>query len=197
HPSSDHLPALGVDAEVKDTGPLAIEPPQADMSLSWGGEQGYVDVTGALDAKTPTPVEGWTDLSEITFNTQPDTQLFWSGRTEMPNPAGSPYVGSSDLATGLARGKGATTLELYLTENGIKMPRWSDDPQVQAMWGEVSRKYAESAQGIVRVVLGRNIRPDAVWLQYEFDALKSNPNVTQIIAIDPATGGMRSLFERH
>ena len=89
-----------------------------------------------------------------------------------------------------------TLVVRQISENGIKMPRWSDDPQVQAMWGEVSRKYAESAQGIVRVVLGRNIRPDAVWLQYEFDALKNNPNVSQIIAIDPATGGMRSLFER-
>ncbi|MDR7188944.1 hypothetical protein J2Y46_001767 [Microbacterium sp. BE35] len=196
HPGGDHVPALGVEAEVKPTGPLAIEPPQADMSLSWGGEQGYVDVTGALGAQTPDPPQGWTDMSQITFNTQPDSQLFWTGRTEMPNPTGRPYVGSSDLATGLAQGKGATTLELYLSENGIKMPRWSEDPQVQAMWGEVSRKYAESAQGIVRVVLGRNIRPDAVWLQYEFDALKSNPNVSQIIAIDPATGGMRSLFER-
>ncbi|MGX5773001.1 WXG100-like domain-containing protein [Microbacterium trichothecenolyticum] len=196
HSDGDHLPALGVEPEVKPTGPLAIEPPQADMSLSWGGEQGYVDVTAALGAQTPEPPQGWTDLSQITFNTPPDSQLFWTGRTEMPNPTGRPYVGSSDLATGLAQGKGATTLELYLSENGIKMPRWSDDPQVQAMWGEVSRKYAESAQGIVRVVLGRNIRPDAVWLQYEFDALKNNPNVSQIIAIDPATGGMRSLFER-
>lgn len=190
------LAALGVEAEAKPNGPLLIEPPQADMSLTWGDDRGYVDIDAVLGAQTPDPPEGWTDLSQISFNTQPDTQLFWTGRTEMPDPMGRQYVGSSDLATGLAQSKDATTLELYLSENDIRMPRWSEDPDVQAMWGEVSRKYAESAQGVVRVVLGRSIRSDAVWLQYEFDALKSNPNVTQIIAIDPATGGMRSLFER-
>ncbi|KJL47715.1 hypothetical protein RS84_02514 [Microbacterium hydrocarbonoxydans] len=190
------VPALGTDAVVTANGPLAIEPPRADMSLVWGNDRGVIDIDAVLGTQTPTPALGWTDLNALQFRIEPDTQLFWTGRTEMPNPANSTFVGSSDIATGLARQRGGTTLETYLADHGIKMPRWSDDPVVQAAWGEVSRMYAESASGVVRVVLGRNIRPEAVWLTYEFDALRSNSNVSKIIAIDPATGGMRVLYER-
>lgn len=196
-PSDDHfVPGLGVEAEASLSGQLSIEPPRADLNIAWGNDHGYVDIDSVLGWKTPVPRQGWPDLSSMKFETAPDTQLFWTGRTEMPNPDGAPFVGSSDLATGLAHQRGAVTLETYLVEHEIKMPRWSADPAVQKVWGEISQQYAQSARGIVRVVLGRNIRPDAVWLTYEFDALKANPNVTQIIAIDPATGGMRTLFER-
>ena len=74
------------------------------------------------------------------------------------------------------------------------MPPWSK--ATEHLWGEVSQKFAESASGEVHVVLGRDLRFGNVWETYEFDALRSNPNVTRIVAVDPKSGSLRLLFER-
>lgn len=47
---------------------------------------------------------------------------------------------------------------MYLTDNGIAMPKWGE-PGAEEAWDEISRKYADAASGEVHVVLGSHMRP--------------------------------------
>lgn len=77
------------------------------------------------------------------------------------------------------------------------MPAWNpNDPAVVAAWQDVSKKYAQNASGTVHVVLGEDLRPGNVWESSEFDTLKSNPNVDQIVKIDPLTKTESVLWTR-
>ncbi|QIG39220.1 hypothetical protein G5T42_06745 [Microbacterium sp. 4R-513] len=165
-----------------------------DPSISWGGDSGYVDIRSVLDNPTPEPPVGPVTPDDVVFSIDPDKHVFWSGRTEIDVAGATKPYGSGGIAAGLAERYGATTLELYLRDHAIAMPPWGRN--TEHLWGEVSRKFAESASGEVRVVLGRSLRPGNVWETYEFDALRSNPAVTRIIAIDPQSGSMRLLFDR-
>lgn len=167
-----------------------------DPSLTWGSDAGTVDIRPALDAEVPQPPVGSVDPESVVFNIPPDSHVFWSGRTEIDVDGTTGTYGSGAIAAGLAEPRGATTLEMYLRDNNIAMPRWDGSPEVANQWGEVSRRFAESASGDVRVVLGADLRPGNVWETYEFEALRNNPNVTRIVAIDPTTGQMRLLYER-
>lgn len=102
---------------------------------------------------------------------------------------------TSGIAAGLARQHEATTLEMYLADNGIAMPKWGE-PGAEEAWGEISRRYADAASGEVHVVLGSSMRPGNIWETRELGALQSNPDVTRIVAIDPSTGATRTIFER-
>lgn len=178
-----------------DGGAMAADPVSVgDPTLSWGGDTGYVDIRSVLDLSTPEPPIGPVNPDDVTFAIAPDHHVFWSGRTAIEVAGETKAYGSGGIAAGLAERYGATTLELYLRDHGIAMPPWGR--ATEHLWGEISRKFAESAAGDVRVVLGRDLRPGNVWETYEFGALRDNPAVTRIIAIDPESGSMRVLFDR-
>ncbi len=161
----------------------------------WGDEDGVVDVQSVLDTPTPEPPVGPVTPSDVVFDIPQDAHVFWSGRTDIATEAGTGTYGSSGIAAGLAKQHDATTLEMYLTENRIAMPKWGDEG-AEAAWGEISRRYADAASGEVHVVLGAQMRPGNIWETREFGALQANPDVTRIVAIDPRTGGTRTIFER-
>lgn len=126
--------------------------------------------------------------------TQPDEAFFWSGRSKAPDGT---VFGGSDNARLLAQKSGGTTLETLIDERGIDMPDWDpNDPSSVAAWKQISSEYAQGASGQVRVVLGSELRPGNVWETAEFPALQANPNVTQIVSVDPATGESAILWTR-
>ncbi len=128
-------------------------------------------------------------VEALDFATAKDTAFFWSGRT---NGIGGEYV-----AADIADAKGGTTLERLTADRGIKLPEWDENnPATVAAWKAASEAYAEGASGTVRVVLGDSLRAGNVWEGVEFDALKRNPFVTQIIRIDPASGAETVLWTR-
>jgi hypothetical protein len=123
------------------------------------------------------------------FETGPDEAYFWSGRTD--------GVGGADRSAELARVNGGKTLEMLMAERGIKMPPWDPaDPSSLTAWDDVSQALAQGAKGTVHAVVGQVTRPGSVWERVELPALKNNPNVTKIVAVDPKTGIETVLWER-
>jgi len=121
--------------------------------------------------------------------TGPDEAFFWSGRTR--------GVGGESVARKIARDRGGVTLEAVIEERGIELPPWDPaNPSSLRAWQEASRRYAASASGEVRAVVGESLRPGSVWEEVELPALKKNPDVTRVTVIDPATGAERVIFER-
>lgn len=141
----------------------------------------------ASSAARPRPRPGFDahgDVNPADFATEPDTAYFWSGRVGGPDG-----VGVEPDARAAASESGGTTLEQLLEARGIAMPEWDDtDESVKDTWTKVSEAYASQVRGDVHVVLGDSIRPGAVWFA-EFEKLKANANVTQIIQVHPRTHG--------
>lgn len=118
--------------------------------------------------------------------TKPDEAFFWSGRSK--DAAGKTRGGPEDAAR-IARENGGTTLETLIEERGIKMPDWDPtNPASIKAWENLSADYAAGASGKVRAVIGKDLRPGNIWETRELPALMSNPKVTRIVTIDPASG---------
>lgn len=112
------------------------------------------------------------------FRTPRDGAYYWSGMW--------PRKGA-DIASHIAEGNNATTLEMLIESKGIELPEWDDSNlESVAIWTQVSEAYASGASGTVHAVLGDNIRSDAVWWA-EFERIQTNENVDQIIKVDPDT----------
>lgn len=131
--------------------------------------------------------------------TEPDTAFFWSGRILDANGG---KVDTMTHARSIATGgsTGGTTLEATIEAKGVKMPVYNtgNTPEEKAAsiqaWKDVSAEYARSAKGKVRAVLG-DVRDDAIWNVFEMPALISNPNVSQIIRVDPLTKQETVIFD--
>jgi uncharacterized protein YukE len=120
-------------------------------------------------------------IDAAAFATDPDTAYFWSGRTQ--------NVGGESVALEHARAGGGTTLEELMRQRGIELPEWDpDNPDVVSVWSVASAAYAEQANGVVRAVIGQDLRPGNVWESAELPVLRSSPDVTQVVRIDPLTG---------
>ena len=114
------------------------------------------------------------------LRTPKDTAYFWSGTTD--------GIGGKTRALEIANQRGGYTLEKLVTDNSISMPVWDENnPAVVAKWQSTSVRYAKNASGKVYAIIGKDVRPNSVWLNYELPTLKANPKVTQIIKIDPKT----------
>jgi RHS repeat-associated protein len=123
------------------------------------------------------------------MKTEPNTAFFWSGRTE--------GVGGMDTAANIAKTHGGTTLEMLIDKHKIQMPEWDDkNPVVVKEWGEMSRAYAQGTCGLVRGVVGQDLRPNNIWEGYEKSALMKNPAVNQIDIVDPKYGNSKTIFKR-
>jgi filamentous hemagglutinin len=92
---------------------------------------------------------------------------------------------------------GGVTLDSALAQGGIRWPAWdASDPSVVSAWRRASADFASRASGNVRVLQGVDVRVGSVWAEVEYPALISNPNVTSITSINPATGEQVVLWTR-
>lgn len=85
-------------------------------------------------------------------------------------------------AAAWAQSYGGSTLEMTLRGRGVNMPAWDPtNPDVSEAWTMVSARWAASAFGRVRVLVGPGgIRPGSVFNLIELPALETNPLVTSI-----------------
>jgi hypothetical protein len=171
-------------------------PNGTSSKVDWSTDDGVIDIRSVLDTPIPEPRPGPVDPEHVTFADIPrDGHVFWSGRSEISDGVATSTYGSGGIAAGVAENHGATTLERYLVEHDIAMPRWGS-PGAEEAWGDVSARYASAAHGDVHVVLGTSLREGNVWETRELGALQANPDVTRIVTIDPTTGRMTTIFER-
>lgn len=113
-------------------------------------------------------------IDTAAFATDPDTAFFWSGRTQ--------NVGGESVALEHARAGGGTTLEELMRQRGIELPEWDpDNAEVVSLWSEASAAYADQANGVIRAVVGQDLRPGNVWESAELPVLRESPNVTKIV----------------
>jgi filamentous hemagglutinin len=92
---------------------------------------------------------------------------------------------------------GGATLETTLAREGISLPPWDPtNPSVVSAWHSAAQDFAAGASGNVRVLQTDAVRINSVWAQVEFPALKANPKVTSITAIDPRNGAEVLLWSR-
>lgn len=113
--------------------------------------------------------------------------MFWSGLGR----------GGDAVAANAAKQEGRVTLEMTRANRGVELPTWDPgNPESVAAWRQASHDFAAGASGNVRVLQGDTIRIDSFWAQTEFPALKANPNVKSITAIDSKTGAEVPLWLR-
>ncbi|EOD69167.1 RHS repeat-associated core domain-containing protein, partial [Amycolatopsis vancoresmycina] len=140
-----------------------------------------------------------------------DKSWFWSGghiKDEHVDPvtgakiSDSKYHGSiEDPAIGMAKKNGGNTLEGILKDNGVEMPKFSDNhPNGEKVWKDASKALAHNAEGDVHIALpntpGKSSgwpghgdelgsrRPNNVFDMDEFPILRHNPKVDKVWAHD-------------
>jgi len=147
------------------------------------------DGTGKLRGRSLLPAKmagGLTDGTGKNLATGTDEAVFWTGIGR---------GGDVRAANWVAR-HGGSTLEITMAARGIRLPAWDpSNPAVVAAWRRASTEFAAGARGNIRVLQGDAIRLDAIWVD-EFKALKANPNVTSIRAVNPDTGAEVLLWSR-
>ena len=128
-------------------------------------------------------------INDTIFKTAPGTAFFWSGRTG--------GIGGADIALTIAKKYGGITLEGLIAERNVQMPAWNpQDSSTIYPWMNASAAYARQVSGLVRAVIGDDLRPGNVWSNTELGRLISNANVTEIIVVDPKTEQQKVVFKR-
>lgn len=178
------------------------EPPSSSDGSPHGADDGAPphhpsDHTGGdadNDFYPPGSLPSYDELQDLT-KTNPDKAYYWSGRDASGAGVGPD---GSGIAEHMAAEANGTTLEMTLEKNGLDpLPRWNEeDPESVRFWTDASSAYAANASGTVTAIIGRNLRPGNIWQVTEIPRLMENPNVTQIIQIDPDTGEATVIFER-
>lgn len=101
------------------------------------------------------------------------------------------------MAATWASKHGGVTLEMALAQSGRRMPEWNpNDPTSVEAWRNASQEFAAGASGNVRVLQSDAVRVNSVWAEVEFPALKANPDVLSITAVNPNTGMESLLWSR-
>ncbi len=118
--------------------------------------------------------------------TSADEAVFWSGIGR----------GGAAKAASWAAQHGGATLESTLALRGVTLPACdASNPAVVAAWRQASMDFAAGARGNIRVLQGDVLRLDSIWRD-EFRALRANPNVNSIRAINPDTGTETLLWSK-
>ena len=127
-----------------------------------------------------------TRLPVAGFATKADEAVFWSAIG--PN--------GERTAAGWAARHGGATLDQVMAKRGISIPKYdSNNPAAVEAWRRAGVELAKGARGNVRVLLADTWRSDSIWAD-ELAALKANPNVDSVRAIDPSTGDEYLLWSR-
>ena len=118
--------------------------------------------------------------------TEANEAVLWSG-----------IHGGDKTAASWVSKHGGSTLETTMASRGIKLPAW-DPPNVATVsaWKNASAEFAAGARGNVRVLQSDSVRLGNVWAEIEFPALKANPNVTSITAVNPNNGAEVRLWSK-
>jgi RHS repeat-associated protein len=126
------------------------------------------------------------NIASKSLATNADEAVFWSG------------IRNSDTAAAKwVAQNGGSTLETTLANRGIKLPTWdASNPASVAAWRQASKEFAAGASGNVRVLQSDAVRIKSIWAEVEFPALKANPNVTAIRAVNAKTGVETLLWSR-
>lgn len=134
------------------------------------------------------------ELLDLT-KTDPGKAYYWSGRDAHGVGVGPD---GSRIAERLAAEANATTLKMLLERRGMApVPGWDAAfPDTIRFWDEAARAYAENAAGTVTAIVGCDVRPDNIWQRVEIPRLRSNPNVTRIVQIDPDSRVSTVIYER-
>ncbi len=165
--------------------PTTLSPEQRDEIVAQAADPGLY---------APGSLPSLDELRGLTTS-EPDTAYYWSGRDASGTGVGPD---GSGIAEQIARDANGTTLEMALEKNGVTpLPVWNDlDPESVRFWEDASTAYADNASGVVRAVVGSNLRPGNIWQTVEIPRLMDNLNVTSIIQIDPDTGAATVIFQR-
>ena len=146
-------------------------------------ESASPSVDGRRTSTTPSP----RSVATNRLATGTDDAVFWSGIGR----------GGDATAASWAAKNGGATLESTMAQRGIQLPAWdASNPSVVSAWRQASADSASGASGNVRVLQGADVRIGSVWAEVEYPALVSNPNVTSITSINPATGEQVVLWTR-
>jgi hypothetical protein len=146
----------------------------------------YVATAGQSVLVHNCAAENWAHLGAHTdVSTARDTAFIWTNMAD------------SEAST-LAESMGGTTLEGALRSRGVVMPPWgSDDPVANEAWIMASARYAASASGRVRALVGpQGIRHGSVFNLMELPTLRRNVKVTEIIQIETTSGRTSTIFSR-
>ncbi|MFJ8081435.1 hypothetical protein ACIQ6Y_12470 [Streptomyces sp. NPDC096205] len=119
------------------------------------------------------------------FSTRRSTAYFWSGLG----------AGGEDIAERIATERKGVTLGMLLEQRNITMPTWDGSQKVEVAWSAVSEEYARQASGVVHVILGPYVRPNAIWYT-EFENLKRNAKVSKVVSVDSQNGSETTLYTR-
>jgi RHS repeat-associated protein len=126
------------------------------------------------------------DVAVKTLATGTDEAVFWSG------------IRKGDIvAARWASVNSGATLESTMAARGGKLPPWDASNLASvAAWRNASTEFAAGARGNVRVLQADKVRLNSVWAEVEYPALKANPNVSSITAVNPETGEQILLWSR-
>lgn len=115
-----------------------------------------------------------------------DEAVFWSG------------IRNGDIAAAnWSTQNGGATLEMTLTGRGVDLPVWdASNPSSVEAWMQASQEFAAGARGNVRVLQSDSVRLQSVWAEVEFPALRANPSVNSIRAVNPEAGAEVLLWKR-
>ncbi len=134
------------------------------------------DVSGRLSLKVKSIWGGKKALEGLATNA--DEAVFWSGIRNR-DAAAAKWIAQN----------GGSTLETTLINRGIKLPVWDqNNPAAVAAWRQASKNFAAGAKGDIRVLQADAVGIKSTWAEVEFPALKANPKVTSIKAINPDNG---------
>jgi len=147
--------------------------------------EGSASTAAAAAQASTTPLARSNATNRLATGT--DDAVFWSGIGR----------GGDATAASWAAKNGGATLESTMAQRGIQLPAWdASNPSVVSAWRQASADFASGASGNVRVLQGADVRIGSVWAEVEYPALVSNPNVTSITSINPATGEQVVLWTR-
>ena len=111
------------------------------------------------------------DVDNLNVTTPRHGSVFWSG------------PGNFDRATSFARSTGKTTLEMTQggkwLQNQALFKKLPGNMAIQP-WQKLSAKFAEGASGVTNAFVG-GARPDRTFYSIELPALRSNPEIVDLI----------------
>jgi len=173
--------AMTLGASINAGAPYAQEMALQNAANLWTAPAGEF-AAGAVMGR----VASWMGRGANRLATGADEAVFWSGIRN----------GDTAAANWSAQNGGAT-LEMTLAGRGVDLPVWdASKPSSIEAWMQASQEFAAGARGNVRVLQSDSVRLQSVWAEVEFPALKANPNVNSIRAVNPEDGAEVLLWKR-
>jgi hypothetical protein len=122
------------------------------------------------------------------FETAKDAAIFVCG-----GPLKTPLT-LRQMATALAVDTGGVTFDQLCAQARIVLPDFHPRrADALSAWMSATAAYAQGASGRIRVLVGRWPQPASLFVSQSYSLLRSNANVSEIIAIDAGSGAERTV----